>query len=81
MITFIYSSKGEGEAYILTRQIHAVLHSYENLAQVSLGGIISHHHIMLTGLFPSLFNGSMLWKLQTIFIFFTTDKNVIKSPH
>jgi len=34
MITFIYCSKGEGEVYILTRQMHAVLHPYQNLGLV-----------------------------------------------
>ena len=50
---FYISSKGS-EAYILTRQMHAVLHLYQNLGQVSLSGIILHCHIMLIGLLHSM---------------------------
>jgi len=53
----IYCNKGEGEIYILTRQMHAVLHSYQNLGLVSPGRIISCH-IMLTSLL--YLHGSML---------------------
>ena len=60
MITFIYYSKGEGEEYILTRQMRAVLRPHQNLGLVSPGWIISHCHITLTSLLPSLSNGSML---------------------
>ena len=52
MITFIYCGKGEGEVYILTRQMRTVLRSYQNLGLVLPGWIISCH-ITLTSLLPS----------------------------
>jgi len=55
MITFIYCSKGEGEVYILTRQMHAVLCPYQNLGLVLPGWIILHH-IILASLLPSWFH-------------------------
>jgi len=57
MITFIYCSKGEGEVYILTRQMRAVFRPYQNLGLVSPGRIISHH-ITLTSLL--YLHGAML---------------------
>jgi len=60
MITLIYSNKEQGMVYILTRQMHTVLHPYENLSLVSPGRIILLCQIALTNLSPSLSNDSML---------------------
>ena len=60
MIMLIYSNKGQGEAYRLTRQMCTILYPYQNLGLVSPGGIISHRHIMLTNLLPYLSNVPML---------------------
>jgi len=63
-ITFIYCSKGKVRyTYLLTRQMHAVLHPYQNLGLVLPGWIISHH-ITLTSLL--YFHGSILWKPQKV---------------
>ena len=60
MITLMHSNKEPDEAYILTRQMRTVLYPYQNLGLFSPGGVISHHHITLASLLPSLFNVPML---------------------
>ena len=76
MMMFIYCSKGEGDVYILTRQIHIVLHPYQNLGLVSPGWIILCH-IMLTSFLPSQFH---VVKAAKKFISITTGQYMTNSP-
>ena len=73
MLTFMYCSKGQGEAYILnyktnTRDFVSIV----NLSLVSSGGTIAHRHITLTSLLALLSNSSLLWNPPTKFILVIT---------